>query len=365
MTLSSKSNSGIEDTGRQEHPLQTPPAYTPDTETPSQTPPQKQEPVLATSNSNISDRFQQLSSKAGRHLSKAATTVDREWWPARMEKECNKAARILHSFTQPEPSHCPKSSDPRKFVAKIPPSVIHGCAGLAIFNVLRAGACHSSIAGGSGVVVARRPDGTWSPPSAFFVTSLGAGFMFGLDLYDCVCVLNTQEQVDAFTKPRLSFGAEGSVTVGPLGAGSHVESAMSKTAKPIWSYMKSRGVWVGVQIDGTIVLSRHEANSSFYDERGITASRILREDVAWPMGAKPLFDALRALDSDRPVVPDETAPSTSELEERSVPFQPYRDEPEDRDEREEPPKYDDSKSHEDDDDYAIIDEKTRLADTKY
>lgn len=191
-------------------------------------------------------------------------------------------------------------------MVKIPPHVFHRAAGLAIFNVFRAGVFHGSLAGGSGVVVARRPDGTWSPPSSFIVSTLGAGFVFGLDVYDCVCVLNTPEQVAAFKKPRLSLGAEGSIALGPLGTGASVEATVTKTARPVWSYMKSRGLWAGVQIDGTIIVSRGDANSAFYNERGITARRILTEDVVWPMSARPLFEVLRAIegrpDYDRAVV---------------------------------------------------------------
>lgn len=338
MTIYSASNRSIESIDPLKQAPQTPPVYTPQSETPEyrQSPrmsEEQQQAAPATTKPTIGERFHKISSKAGWPLNKAANVIGAEgWWPTSMDKECNKAARILHSFTrtytnypgisQPssltpsselDASAPPKANGPmhptgltRKSMVKIPPAVLRNCAGLAIFNVLRAGACHSSLAGGSGVIVARRSDGTWSPPSAFIVTTLGAGFMFGLDVYDCVCVLNTQEQVAAFTKPRVSLGAEGSITMGPIGSGGHVESAVSKTAKPMWSYMKSRGLWAGVQIDGTIVLSRSDANGLFYNERGITAQKILRGDVAWPMGAKPLFEVLKALegrqDYDRTIV---------------------------------------------------------------
>ncbi|KAG8676155.1 hypothetical protein FPOAC2_02243 [Fusarium poae] len=260
-------------------------------------------------------RFHKISSKAGSPLNKAANLIGAEgWWPTTMDKECAKAARILHSFTNLSSSTSPNSKGPlhptgltRKSMIKIPPTVLQNAAGLAIFNVIRAGACHGSLSGGSGVVISRRADGTWSPPSSFIVSTLGAGFVFGLDVYDCVCVLNTPEQVAAFTKPRVSLGAEGSIAVGPVGTGGSIEAALSKTAaRPVWSYMKSRGLWAGIQIDGTIVVARGDANASFYNERGITAKKILLGDVAWPMGARPLFAVLQALEGrstyDRTVV---------------------------------------------------------------
>ncbi|EEU42084.1 uncharacterized protein NECHADRAFT_105541 [Fusarium vanettenii 77-13-4] len=318
---------------------QAPPTYTVESDHQESTP-SEQQPQDVSSNRAKGHHFHKISSKAGWPLNKAANLIGAEgWWPTTMDKECNKAARILHSFTNLSASAPPKTSGPmhptgltRKSMVKIPPHVLHRAAGLAIFNVLRAGACHGSLAGGSGVVVARRPDGTWSPPSSFIVSTLGAGFVFGLDVYDCVCVLNTPEQVAAFTKPRLSLGAEGSIAVGPLGTGGSVEATVTKTARPVWSYMKSRGLWAGVQIDGTIIVSRGDANSAFYNESGITARKILTEDVAWPMSAKPLFEVLRAIegrpDFDRTIVQEVGSVPTpgdailSEKQER------YTDEPE-------------------------------------
>ena len=189
-------------------------------------------------------------------------------------------------------------------MVKIPPKVLENCAGLAIFNTFRAGAWHGSLSGGSGVVIARRSDGTWSPPSSFIISSLGGGFIFGLDLYDCVCVLNTAAQVDAFTRPRFALGAGVNVALGPVGAGAAVNAAVSKTGRPIWSYSKSRGLWAGLQVDGTVMVTRGDANALFYNERGITAKKILTGDVAWPEGARPLFEVLKALEGRKDVDQD-------------------------------------------------------------
>ena len=252
----------------------------------------------------MGERLHKLSSMAGRPLNRAANVVGAEgWWPDSVEKESVKAARILYSFTNLDVAHPPKTNGPmhptgltRKSMVKIPPQVLKNCAGLAIFNTIRAGAWHGSLSGGSGVVVARRSDGTWSPPSSFVVSSLGAGLMFGLDVYDCVCVLNSQAQVDAFTNPRLALGGNASLAVGPVGGGAALNAAISKSGRPMWSYIKSRGLFAGVSIDGTVLMSRNDANGVFYNERGITARTILMGDVAWPAAGKPLFEVLKALE---------------------------------------------------------------------
>ncbi|KAK5996019.1 SH3 domain-containing protein [Cladobotryum mycophilum] len=290
----------------QQHDL---PAYTPSVRTSTFRPSSSSKPA-----GSFNRHFHNITSKAGWPLNKAANVIGAEgWWPTSMEKECNKAARILHSFTSLGAPQPPSKDGPmhptgltKKSMVKIPDAVLRNCAGLAIFNVIRAGAVHGSLAAGSGVVIARLPDGTWSPPSSFVATTIGAGFMFGLDIYDCVCVLNTPEQVNGFANPRFSLGGEASIAVGPVGTGASVDAAVSKTVRPMWTYMKSRGLWAGVQIDGTIIVTRADANAVFYDQKGISAKKILRGDVAWPMGAKPLFEVLKAIegrpDFDRTVV---------------------------------------------------------------
>ncbi|KIL90463.1 hypothetical protein FAVG1_06195 [Fusarium avenaceum] len=304
MTLYSTSNKSVEAIDPLKQAGQLPPYTTQPENTEYYRTEHQDRDTFTSSKPTVGQRFHKMSSKAGSPLNKAAHFIGAEgWWPSTMDKECSKAARILHSFTSLSSSTSPSVKGPyhptgltRKSLVKIPPPVLQRAAGLAIFNVLRAGGCHGSLSGGSGIVIARRPDGTWSPPSSFVVSTLGAGFVFGLDLYDCVCVLNTPEQVAAFVKPRLSLGAGGSVAIGPVGTGASVDAALSKTVQPVWSYMKSRGLWIGIQIDGTIVVTRGDANAAFYNERGITAEKILHGDVAWPLGAKPLFEVLQALE---------------------------------------------------------------------
>ncbi|CAJ2500511.1 Uu.00g033640.m01.CDS01 [Anthostomella pinea] len=220
--------------------------------------------------------------------------------PSSLDKECDRAARILKSFTGV--SGTPTSAGKGK--AKIPTTVIANAKGLAIFTGFRAGMWLSG-AGGSGIVVARLPDGTWSPPSGFTVRSGGMGIVFGVDVYDCVCVLNTPAAVEAYTRPRLAIGSEVTAAAGPLNAKMDAVSDV----KPVWTYTKSRGIWGGVTLDGTAISVRPDANAEFYGEPKISIERILRGDVPaaapaaaagktkvvmWPAGAKKLTEVLKA-----------------------------------------------------------------------
>ncbi|KAF4957955.1 hypothetical protein FGADI_2784 [Fusarium gaditjirri] len=228
--------------------------------------------------SGFANRLHVLSAKIAGPVNDFANKLGCEaFMPTTLDKECDKAARILTSFCEGTPLPPNGSLSSRKAIVRIPRQVLKSAAGLAIFTAFRSGA-QFTWGSGSGVVVARRPDGSWSPPSSFAVNTLSVGFMVAMDIYDCVCVLRTPEAVAAFTKPRVSFGGEVAVTAGPVGTGVYVDSTVNSNGvdEPIWSYVKSRGLYVGAQIDGTVITTRDKANEDFYGVEVPVAS-ILRE----------------------------------------------------------------------------------------
>ncbi|KAK3938843.1 hypothetical protein QBC46DRAFT_316934 [Diplogelasinospora grovesii] len=339
-------------------------------------------------------RLSGLGAKAAAPINALAHKMGSEaFLPSTMDKECEKAARILRSFckdgiysdaapqtlpaqttvppssTQPSVTDAhpaPVSEKPtdkqrpkQKVLLTIPSKVIARAQGLAIFTTVRAG-FQVTGASGSGILIARLPDGSWSPPSGIQVHSIGAGFVVGLDIYDCVVVINTKEALEAFTKTRMSLGSDLAVTAGPWGAGGGLDwgipqsekgkekekhdrlappteqtqptvttgpevtatPAVSTPAdgppgssknrkpspfreaikKPVYSYVKSRGFYAGVQIDGTVVTERKDANAAFYGQV-ISVEKILKGEVPtahgtaanhmWPAGAKGLFETLK------------------------------------------------------------------------
>ncbi|KAK2125633.1 hypothetical protein NOF04DRAFT_1347456 [Fusarium oxysporum II5] len=197
--------------------------------------------------SGFANRLHVLSAKIAGPVNGFANKLGCEaFMPTTLDKECDKASRILTSFCDGTPLSTTSPNDSlsrRKAIVRIPRQVLKSAAGLAIFTAFRSGA-QFSWGSGSGVVVARRPDGSWSPPSSFAVNTLSVGFMVAMDIYDCVCVLRTPEAVAAFTKPRVSFGGEVAVTAGPVGTGVYVDSTVNSNGvdEPIWSYVKSRGL---------------------------------------------------------------------------------------------------------------------------
>ena len=63
----------------------------------------------------------------------------------------------------------------------IPRGMIKNCKGIILLSVVEAGFIFSGNVG-TGVIIANKYDGTWSPPSALGLGGIGWGFMVGAEV---------------------------------------------------------------------------------------------------------------------------------------------------------------------------------------
>ncbi|KAL9610831.1 MAG: hypothetical protein Q9167_004471 [Letrouitia subvulpina] len=265
------------------------------------------------------DKVYHLVDKLGAPINRLSNKVGSEaFWPTTLDKESDKAARILRSFckdgfyVEETEERAPAEGVPKgkvRVVKKIPTEVIRKAKGLAIFTTMRTGLWVSG-AGGSGVLVARKPDGEWSPPSGIMLHTAGLGFLVGVDIYDCVVVINTEKALEAFSKIRCTLGGEVSAVAGPAGVGGVLETEVHKRQAPVWTYLKSRGFYAGVQVDGTIIIERTDENERFYGERIKVADILAGKARHPPYEIKTLMATIKAAQGDNDV--DESALPASE-----------------------------------------------------
>ncbi|KAK5174433.1 uncharacterized protein LTR77_001513 [Saxophila tyrrhenica] len=265
-------------------------------------------------------------------LEKATNKIGAEtFWPTSLDRESQKAARILRSFcidgftAQDAKDLGGSNVDVTEIqLMKIPTErdkVIRECKGLAIFTVIRTGFL-SSRSGGSGIIVAKQPDGKWSPPSGIVITALGMGFQAGADIYDCVCVIENDDGMDGFLKARTTMGGEVGVAAGPLGGGAIVGSEVHKRQAPVLTYTKGRGLYMGVQVKGTVIVERSSENERFYGVEDVKCTSILNGEVPPPSDSieevGQLWETLKAVQGDphdkSKLPPSKDAPDDRELE---------------------------------------------------
>jgi hypothetical protein len=173
------------------------------------------------------------------------------------------------------------------------------------------------------VLIARKEDGTWSPPSGILLHTAGLGFLVGVDIYDCVVVINNRKALDSFTKVRATIGGEISAVAGPVGVGGVLENdgKWKQVNRPVFTYLKSRGFYAGVQVDGTVIIERTDENERFYGQR-ISVTDILAGKVRHPpYEIKLLMETVKAAEGRNDVdkmmldlLANEQSPSDVELQ---------------------------------------------------
>jgi SH3 domain-containing YSC84-like protein 1 len=172
---------------------------------------------------------------------------------------------------------------------------------------------HLSGATGSGIIIARLPSGAWGPPAGINVHGLSAGVGAGVAMYDCICVVNTKEGLAQFTQKRMTMGGQVAVAAGPWGGASSGErpdeqagkeaAAKSEPVPAVYTYTKTKGLYLGIQVDGTVFSQRDSANAAFYGGK-VGVEQILKGEVKeqqgeklWPAAAKGLLGALEVAES--------------------------------------------------------------------
>jgi hypothetical protein len=150
--------------------------------------------------------------------------------------------------------------------------------------------------GGSGILIARKADGTWSPPSGILLHTSALAFVIGIDIYDCVLVINSVSTLEMFTRPRLTLGSEVDLAVGPLLSSGSAEEDLrwKELGNTVFTYLKARGQHQGVQLDGSLVTERGNENERFYGDRLSVLDIMAGNAIKSVPETRPLFEVIKA-----------------------------------------------------------------------
>ncbi|KAK1964956.1 LAS seventeen-binding protein [Colletotrichum sublineola] len=241
-------------------------------------------------------------------LASATSRIGREaFWPATLDAECDRSARILKSFCSDgflapldnlpndDAGANAEPKTPARIFKKIPPRIIQNAAGIAIFTCMRSGLWMTG-SGGSGILIARKADGTWSPPSGILLHTPSLSFIMGIDIYDCVLVINNIAALESLiNKPTVTLGEDIGLTTGPLVAleSTEVDSRWKDLDNTVLTYMKARGQTQSVNLNGCILTERANENERFYGAN-LSAMDIAAGNVSRHVEeTRPLFEVIK------------------------------------------------------------------------
>lgn len=181
----------------------------------------------------------------------------------------------------------------REFMAlpakSIPQSLLADAKGIVIIPRVVKGGFVVGVHHGRGVIVTRDESNRWTPPMVITFTGGGVGWQAGLQSSDLVLVMRTSGSVQRVLDKKLTIGVDAAAAAGPVGRTANAATDASLTAE-ILSYSRSRGLFVGVSVDGSALQVDSAATQMMYrTANGSVPTLPVPADYPMPKSAEGLL----------------------------------------------------------------------------
>jgi len=143
--------------------------------------------------------------------------------------------------------------------------------------------------GGRAVLVAR--DGqSWAGPAFYNLATASVGFQAGVEVSEAIIVVMTDKGLNSLLSSSFKVGGDASVAAGPVGAG-----AKSTVTADLITFTRAKGVYGGVNLDGTVVSTNVPWNDAYYGRSNLLPPDILiRKTATSAKSGALLSDVARA-----------------------------------------------------------------------
>ena len=140
-------------------------------------------------------------------------------------------------------------------------------------QILKAGFIFGG-SGGRALLVAR--DGTtWAGPAFYNLATASVGFQAGIEVSEAVILVMTDKGLNSLMASTFKIGGDASIAAGPVGAG-----AKSTVTADLVSFTRAKGVYGGVNLDGTVVHANGAWNDAFYNGTNVLPPDIVMRKTA-------------------------------------------------------------------------------------
>jgi len=130
--------------------------------------------------------------------------------------------------------------------------------------------------GGSGVLIARGPDGSWGYPAFYTLGAASFGLQFGLQDTETVLVIMNDGALRSIIEHQGKIGADIGVTAGFIGAGMEAATTTNLNVD-VLAFTNARvGVFAGASLEGAVLARRRDFNEAYYGA-GATPQGIVLE----------------------------------------------------------------------------------------
>jgi lipid-binding SYLF domain-containing protein len=132
--------------------------------------------------------------------------------------------------------------------------------------------------GGRGVLLAKdAATGRWEGPAFYNLATASIGFQAGIAKSEAVMLVMTDKAFNSFLSNKFKLGGDASVAAGPVGAG-----AQSDIKADVYTFSRSKGLYGGLNLDGTMVTINGKWNQAYYGKPVTPVDILVRHSATNP-----------------------------------------------------------------------------------
>ena len=146
---------------------------------------------------------------------------------------------------------------------------------------------------GRGVASCRQPNGQMGSAAFYTVGGASVGFQIGGQSADVVMLIMNESGIKHLLADRFTIGGEATATAGPVGRTAQAATDAQMRAQ-ILSWSRSRGLFVGLALDGSVVKPNQDANERLYGQETSGKEILVNSRLSVPSSAQPFVDSVRS-----------------------------------------------------------------------
>ncbi|CAB9499226.1 LAS seventeen-binding protein 3 [Seminavis robusta] len=175
----------------------------------------------------------------------------------------------------------------------IPKGLFEKSIGLCIISVVEAGFIFSGNVG-TGILLKKKADGSWSNPCAMGLGGVGWGLLVGAAVKDIIIFIFDENSMNGMMgEVGLRIGGQVNLTPGPFGR--NYEAGVGVTTKGAvgtCSVAFSQGLFGSISIEGAMVGVRGGANDQFYNKVTNPHTILNTEELTLPENRPTLMESV-------------------------------------------------------------------------
>jgi lipid-binding SYLF domain-containing protein len=166
----------------------------------------------------------------------------------------------------------------------IPQSILAEAACVVVIPHYKKGAFVVGAQYGQGVATCRTPRG-WSAPVFVKLEGGSFGWQIGGQSTDLILVAMNKTGLDHMLHNKFKIGADAAASIGPVGRNAQAGTDWKLNAEFL-TYSRSKGVFAGLDLDGTVLSQNDEDTRAEYGS-DVQFGSVLQGNVPTPPDARP------------------------------------------------------------------------------